>query len=175
VKLRKRKDPVSAGQAPLEPDPAVIHRAMRHAVTRQQLEPLLHPGRHHPFQLWILGACALTGLGLLLDEPAPNAIEASMPRPFVIIWAVSLGICGVLGITAALWRDAGTALILERASMIPLGGMFIVYAIAITHYAPNESARARLIAFLGVAALWRGVQVWRKIRILQRVGPPDDT
>jgi hypothetical protein len=87
----------------------------RSALRRALIFP---PPARNPFvHVLALGALG-QGVGIILGNPPPGSIETVLPHPLLYVWGLGLiGFwCGM--ISAALWRDVLTGVLIERAACV---------------------------------------------------------
>src|SRR4051794_216726 len=58
----------------------------------------------NPFELFMLLAVCVVGIGYLVVLPAPTSVQALMPPVAVKLWAANLGIGGVSALGGGLWH-----------------------------------------------------------------------
>lgn len=127
------------------------------------------PPSRHPFQFWVLFACALGGAGNLFAEGSQVLNE--LPLAFHEVWAITLMAASIAAIVAAWWPDRITGLLLERLGLLSIGLVCPAYALLLVTFSEPPSAvavSAALTASVGVAAIWRGgIHVTRELHILR--------
>lgn len=144
------------------------------------LDPPVPPARH-PYQVWAMVACVISGAGLLITGPAENSLVLLLPDWGRIAWAGGLLAGGSLCLAGAWWRDAASGLILERAGQVGLCGCTLAYGAAVVSVAIGNDglvrglSRAAVAALLtigiGLAAGQRARQISRALRRLQHMRP----
>lgn len=127
------------------------------------------PPSRHPFQIWLLLACALGGTSTVFSWGPPGTLEMLLPNWVVVVWGITLMIGGSVGLVAPWIPDAITSRLLERLALFGIGSMATVYAFVILYVA----GRVGLVSFIlltaiGAASLWRVHQLNREIRVLGR-------
>ena len=125
----------------------------------------------HPFQLWVLGAFLVGGVGVLLG-PDPSSMDALVPDAIATAWAVILVLAAVGGLTAAVWPDPATSWLIERTALLPVGFAALAYSVAVWNVAGQRGlVSALLIAGVGIASLRRAWEVTRNLRRLRLIAP----
>lgn len=97
------------------------------------------PPSRHPFQLWVLGALVLAGIGALLG-PDPQSVQSLLPDVVRAMWALSLLFGGTIGLLGAYWKDAATGLLLERSALLFIAGAATAYGLAVLYAAADTRA-----------------------------------
>lgn len=121
----------------------------------------------HPFQVWVLFAFVVGGMGVLIGPP-PDSVNALVPDAVRIGWAVILTAGGALGLFTEILKDRVTALILERAALVGIGGAALAYAVAVfAVVGAHGFVSGMLIASVGVASLRRSYDITRTLRALE--------
>lgn len=121
----------------------------------------------HPFQVWVLFAFVVGGVGVLLGPP-PTSVDALVPAPARIAWALVLLAGGLLGLMSEVVSDRVKGLILERAALVGVGGTALAYSAAVLFVAGwGGFAAGVLIASVGWASLQRARDVTRTLRALE--------
>lgn len=128
----------------------------------------LHTGRH-PFQIYILSLCILSGALLLLNRQEPSAIQQLLPQWMRVVWAVMLTFGAALALFGSYWpggkAGAANSLTVERIGLSIVGAAAIVYGFAIIVVAslPGMVAAAITLGF-GLSCLRRARDIGRIIR-----------
>lgn len=127
------------------------------------------PPSRHPFQIWVLVACILSGITTVGDWGRPGTLNEILPEYMMMLWGWVLLLAGGLGIAAAFWKDRITGLLIERIALGGLGGILVVYGVA-ARIVGGSSATVIMImcASLGAASFWRIHHVHRDLRRLHR-------
>jgi hypothetical protein len=133
-------------------------------------DPLLPvPPSRHPFQVWLVTACLLSGTFTLAGVTSGSDFEEALPQWTTSSWGLLLVVAGALILAGAWWRDHLTGLIMERIGLRVLGWGCLIYAFVIIQQAWPASARGGvIIASAGVASLWRRRHCIREIETLRR-------
>ncbi|MGH7743614.1 MAG: hypothetical protein ACREQ5_02160 [Candidatus Dormibacteria bacterium] len=118
----------------------------------------------NPFELWLLVACVLSGLGGLIDV---SHTRVMLPGWEQYAWNSGLLICGVIGLRGAFLRRI-TGLVMERAALVTLALLCFAYSIAIVNITTVYAFGAVVIATFGVACLWRVIQITADLRRVDR-------
>lgn len=127
------------------------------------------PPSRHPFQFWVLAACVLSGIQIMIGSGRPTTMEAVLPDYMVVIWGITLLISGGLGIVAGWWPDRITGLLLERIALGTLCGVSAIYGVVVASQAGGPAVVTSSFQIsVSVAAGWRIVHVNRELRTLQR-------
>lgn len=134
-----------------------------------RIDPLSSvPPSRHPFQIWVLAACALSGFSTVFNLGSPKTLDDLLPAFWVTIWGITLMIGGTAGLVAAWLPDAITGRLLERLALAGIGGMAVVYAGVILQQVGYRIGATTVILLLSVSAasVWRIRQLNREIRLL---------
>jgi hypothetical protein len=123
--------------------------------------------------VWALFAFVVGGVGVLLG-PSPSSVDALVPDPARIAWALVLLAGGLLGLVSEIIPDRVLGLILERAALVGVGGPALAYALAVLAIAgPGGFAAGVLIGSVGWASLARARDVTRTLRGLETLSHTD--
>lgn len=125
------------------------------------------PPSRHPFQVWVMFACALGGLGNLIT-PGSDAARELLHPVFVEIWAVTLLFGGLTALISLFWRDRVMGMLIERLALTAIGISCPTYALILGMAAGLSAVvGATLTASVGIAALWRVFHINRELRMLR--------
>jgi hypothetical protein len=114
--------------------------------------------------IYLYALFVAAGAAYLASGPAPGSVSTLLPGALAYLWYAALTVGGGLGLAAALWPDTTTGLLIERVAMLPLGAATLVYATALATLGRVAALLpAGIIAGLGVAAVWRTVQITRQV------------
>lgn len=119
---------------------------------------VLIPLSSHPFAVYLLALCVVSGATALLFGRATPGI----PGWLTVLWYVLLVAGGVVGLAGLVWPDAIAGLLIERASMVFIGVGAYLYAVPVAYTAGPVAAVT--VAGFGVCAHWRVVQITRQTR-----------
>lgn len=122
------------------------------------------PPSRHPFQIWVMVALILAGLGNLLGAGSSNSVATLLPDLFVKVWSGTMLGGGILCLAGAWWPDRITGLLLERISLTAVALVLFVYAIAVFYVAGNQA----LVAGIMTVAM-SGASAWRCLHISQEL------
>src|SRR5918996_793715 len=87
----------------------------------------------HPFEVYMLVLAAISGAPLLFGKPNSCSIEETLPPLLVTAWGGMLVVGSLLALLGLYWRGrSSTALLMERAGLVGVGGAAVVYAAALT-------------------------------------------
>lgn len=126
---------------------------------------VIHSSRN-PFQLWLLGACVLSGAIGLSGGGSSSAIARLLPGWETAAWYGGLLLFGAIGLLGC-WRPH---LLVERVGMAGLCGLSLAYAIGIVSAVGGSGAfTASFIAAFAVACATRFVQINREMRAITRI------
>ena len=82
----------------------------------------------HPFQIYLLTLCVITGLPVVLGIATPASIEESLPEWLVFLWSLCLLIGSAVALIGVYWpRSLATALTTERIGLALVGTAALVY------------------------------------------------
>jgi hypothetical protein len=120
--------------------------------------------------IYLYALAVLSGGTYIAAGAPPGSVSRLLPGVLAYSWYGSLTLGGVAGLTAAIWREPLTAVMIERIAMYPLGASALVYAVALALRGQVAVLfTAGIIAGFGVAALLRAVQITRQLRALHAV------
>ena len=124
---------------------------------------VIHTSRS-PFELWLLAAALVSGIGGLAMPGSPSRVTAGLPPWAQIVWYAGLAVSGALGMTGAmssrLW-----SLYVERGALVMLAGLLTVYTVAIVATVkPSLAFGAVLTASLIPACVVRVRQINADVR-----------
>lgn len=121
-----------------------------------------------PRVVFILVACILSGLNFLAGAPAPGTVESQLDRGWVVVWAILIGLGGLVTLIGSFRLDVAGILLEQVGSLALLGGTG-VYAVAVwtTIGGPGFYPGMFQLAF-GVASLWRWGQLQSHLNAAQR-------
>lgn len=90
------------------------------------------PGRERSHEVTLNAWAIAVGAAYLLGAPRSTALAATITWPWSIAYAVGLIIGGVMALAGCFWlSDVERSLELERAGLIALTGMLLIYAVAV--------------------------------------------
>jgi hypothetical protein len=131
------------------PPPPTRRERWRWRVVRHVPQSILL----HPFELYLAGVCVLSGVPLLIGEPAPTSIEALLPPLLVRLWGFEL----LLGAGLVLFGLLRPRSRLERVGHTLLAPAAVVYGAAIVTVVGVPGVLAgTLVAGFGLASATRG-------------------
>jgi hypothetical protein len=128
----------------------------------------LHTGRH-PFQVYILALCVLSGATLLLKDQTPSAIQGLLPGWLQLAWAIMLVGGSIIALFGSYWPGGrggyANALTAERIGLGIVGAAAVVYGLAIIVVVslPGIVAAGITLGF-GLSCLIRARDIGRIIR-----------
>lgn len=127
------------------------------------------PPSRHPFQFWVLLACALNGAVVAFHVGPPRTLEDLLPTYAVTTWGWMLMLCGLIGLAAIWWRDRITGLLMERIALGGIAGITAVYSTAIVLVAGAPGyVSATFLFSISLAGVWRIVHINRELKVLTR-------
>lgn len=125
-----------------------------------------------PWAFFVKGLCVLSGLTTFVG-PAPGSIEATLPRPVVLLWSLTL-VCGAAAGLAGLLRP--NLRTVEIAGLVWLGTAALVYAVTILlRFRLDGLVPTGIVLGFGVAAFVRALAVYVTYEVARRVAPPEDS
>lgn len=133
--------------------------------------PFLIPGsQRHPFEIFLLIACVITGIPQLAGAPAPSSISHSLPVWARLVWAAALGGGGAFALAGMCWpRKTGTGIVLEQFGLVAVGNACVFYSACVLVLVGHSGAfPAGLNAAFGIACFWRYVQIELAIRAARK-------
>lgn len=91
-----------------------------------------HRDSRNPFEIWLLGACALAGTVQLISGARPGTLTAQLSPVAQIAWCVLLGLGGLVALTGIFWRgQVKLALEMESIGLTSVTVACLVYAVGI--------------------------------------------
>jgi hypothetical protein len=100
-----------------------------------------HRDSRHPFEIWLLGACALSGTFQLISGARPGSLAAQLSPVAQIAWCGLLGLGGIVALTGIFWRgEVKVALELESIGLTSVTIACVVYAVGIAFMAPASGS-----------------------------------
>lgn len=126
---------------------------------------LSHTSRH-PFQLWVMFACALAGASQLLGVGGQsNSINELLAQSVVLLWAAMMLISTILVLLGSFARDRVYGLLLEKLGLAGLGLTLGIYGAAVAFKFPGTGIITALLCVgVGVAAAFRIRDVNKELR-----------
>lgn len=132
-------------------------------------KPLALSPSRHPFQLFILVLCFITGLPVILGKmPAPGTLENSLPDILLVGWSWVLVLGSGVAMLGSLWPGK---ILLEQLGLICTGfaaGLYGALVMIIAWDRGGYQAGGIILAF-GAACLWRAWQIQRDINRADRI------
>lgn len=127
------------------------------------------PPSRHPFQIWVLAACTLSGFSIIAFGGHPQSLQALMPSAILYAWGTLLMIGGIIGLSSAWWPDRITGLLMEKMALGTIGASATVYAGCVLWFAHGPGVvSAIFLLSIGCASVWRIRQVNRELGTLAR-------
>ena len=130
--------------------------------------PLVLAHGRSPFQVLLMVACVISGVAGLLPHDASGAIDL-LAEGYVVAWYLGL-IAGGIAALAALVLKIPTSLLVERAALCLLAGLFLAYGSGL--YLLLGMAQVRtggvIIVTFGVACAACVHQIGRDLARLRR-------
>jgi hypothetical protein len=120
----------------------------------------------HPFEVFMLGASAIFGVGgLVFRQAQPNSIQGAVGHSGTALWGMAL-LLGSLGALAGIaWRDRATGLTMEAIGCCTVGISTIFYGAAGLILLGGTAAYSAAVMFgFGAAGVWRFFQIRRLLR-----------
>lgn len=91
---------------------------------------VLRSGRN-PFEVWLLGACIVTGAaGFLTSQAVSGAVARALPPWAGTLWYASLFVGASISFTGIMLRGL-KSLLVERVGLLLMAGFGLVYAAAV--------------------------------------------
>lgn len=112
----------------------------------------------HPFQVYLLFLCVVSGLPILLGlAPDQESAITQLPEWQERAWGASLVIGATLGLAGSYFpvRFYASALTIERIGLIFCGSAGLVYAGIVAATANNDLLTAAVILGFGIASVRR--------------------
>lgn len=126
----------------------------------------LTPARH-PFQLFILVMCVVSGMPTLLGEaPTPDSLEASSPLWFVYAWAATLTVGAIVTLVGMVWTNRFVGVLIEQVGLVAVGSAAVLYGVVVflRGFEAGAAFPASVIVGFGVSCLWRWKQLQRYVK-----------
>jgi hypothetical protein len=126
-------------------------------------DPIGHP--RHGLVVYLLFLCVLSGVTLLIGEPAAGSLESALDREIVAAWAVLLTLGGAVALTGMYWPgDIRTGLVTKRLGYAGLTFASTIYALVIIATFQRE---ATLVGGILLGFAYACAHTW--YRINQRI------
>jgi hypothetical protein len=91
-----------------------------------------HKDSRNPFEIWLLGACALAGTVQLISGARPGSLSAQLTPVAQTAWCVLLGFGGVVALIGIFWNgQVKVALEMESIGLTSVTVACLVYAVGI--------------------------------------------
>lgn len=115
----------------------------------------------HPFEVFLLTMCAVSGVPLAFGAPRPGSINSQLPEALAVGWGITLALGSVTALAGIWWRNRVSGIILEQIGLVAVGWAAIIYGAAAVIFAGWSAALpASLVLGFGVACLVR----WRQLQ-----------
>jgi sugar phosphate permease len=122
----------------------------------------------HPDEFLLLLLCLSAGLTIVFgDVPAPDSIEASLPRWAAVGWGIGILLGPLVTLVGIFWpgRRASDGLITEQVGQGITGTVAAYYAVVLLTYAwPAAVFSAFIVLAFGAARVWRFFQIQKILR-----------
>lgn len=125
-----------------------------------------HKDSRHPFEIWLLGACALSGSFQLVSGARPGSVSAQLSPVAQIAWCVLLGVGAIVALVGIFWRgQVKVALEMESIGLTSVTVACLVYAIAISFAAGwNGAFSVFIFATFALCCLIRRRRIEKVLR-----------
>lgn len=121
-----------------------------------------------PRVILLLVACVASGVRFLVGGAIPGTIESQLDRPWVVIWALMVGLGGLVTLVGTLRMDV-TGILAEQIGCLMLLGGTVVYAVAVWTSAGEAGFYPGLFQLMfGIASGWRWGQLQGHINDARR-------
>lgn len=129
---------------------------------------IVHSGRN-PYSIFLLLACALTGIAGLISPQETSPAVAHVLLPWELeAWYAGLIVSGAGALAALLWRGL-TSLLVERAALAVLASLTAMYSVAVVlRGGVALSLAATVTGGLCIASIARIWQISRDLKELDR-------
>ena len=122
-----------------------------------------------PYETCIMAFLVIGSISLFIPYGGtPRSVDLVLDRPMLVLWSTMMLVGSVLTLVGIAWRGRlVTALGVERVGLILHCSACMVYVIAlVTHWDLHNGAIfvTSFVLAIGVAHLWRIVQISRTIR-----------
>lgn len=122
-------------------------------------DPLGYP--RHGLVVYLLCLCVLSGVTLLLGEPAAGTLEAALDRQIVLGWASLLTLGAGSALAGMFWPgDVRTGLLVKRLGYVALTFAATIYALVIISTFQRE---ALLIGGILLGFAYACFHTWRRV------------
>lgn len=124
------------------------------------------PARN-PDTVFLFGLCIFAGFAQVAAGTPPGSVEDLLPTWAALLWAAALVLAGIVVLVGTLHKNAERGERIELVGRAVFGPFALSYAVAI--YAAQTSPGVALLAAapfvgFGIACLWRGAQIIRRIQ-----------
>lgn len=130
----------------------------------------------NPLAVLLLVACALSGISGLFGNHSPTF--SVLPAGYLLVWDVGIAFgstCGLVSLSvqrrrpSLTWSRLLTYLIVERASMLLVGGLMAIYVFVLIAYGTSSVffVGVLVLAAFAVGLLWRAIQITIDLSILR--------
>lgn len=128
------------------------------------MEPVIARSGRTPFEVWLLIACVLSGVGGLANPYANRSIGHVLPAWELYGWYGGLALTGGVSLFGA-FRRTEAGLTLERGGLIVLAVLAFVYAASLVAAGgwPLAVAAALTVSF-SAACIWRAGEIARDLK-----------
>lgn len=126
----------------------------------------------HPFQLFLLALCIVSGLPTLLGaNPGPASIEALLPELMVRVWSFMLVVGAAISLIGAALKNRVNGILVEQVGLVMVGVAAVFYAFGIFIVIGFQvgAISASIILGFGAACLYRWYQLQRYIKAVRDV------
>jgi hypothetical protein len=129
---------------------------------------IIHSGRN-PYAIFLLLACALTGVAGLISPQRTSPAVANVLLPWELeAWYGGLILSSGAALGGLLWRGL-TSLLVERVALVVLASVTAMYSVAVVlRGGVALSLAATATAGLCVASVVRIWQIGRDLKVLRR-------
>lgn len=114
------------------------------------------------FEIWILLASFLSGLGIVISGQSPDTIDIVLVTPFLQLWVMGLLLGPTIIIFSLIRRNRLKGLILEYYTLIPFGAIIIFYG---GNVLSQLGVSGILTAFTAISA---GISCWTTAWLIRK-------
>lgn len=99
-------------------------------MTQQRAVEILF-GSRHPFQIYMLMLCLVSGFPLILGKVQAESIEAQLPGWGATAWGLALVGGALVALIGIFMPNRVNGLLIEGIGLVSVGAAAVIYAIAI--------------------------------------------
>lgn len=129
------------------------------------------PSPRHTSHVFLLALCVFSSLPTLFGQAkAPGSIEATLPFPLVVAWAMLLTAGAIVSLTGVYWRHRLTGLLIEQMGMLFVSVATLYYTGILVSITKIDGLQNSAIVFgFGVACAIRYRQIQKYFNGVKKV------